>query len=310
MFQQAYCNPTPSAPWCWLPTTGRGRTALLAATGLGVALLAWLELREDEADVPKATEKRPQESKSKPEAVKSEESTVETPKANTEQEELFGFLVELRRRLFHMLRDISVLAREIRMKLAAQGVEVEEQPFRAQLAMEFDIDQKFKAIQAEVMKKCGCSEATLTTLTEASAAEVQRHAEAVRQMLADALGGFAPTLPGAAIPRELTAERVLDFHNKIQTLKIEKARKLAAQTAGRKFSAQELGSAVALLSQAAEQEVIEANSKLLGEGGELYFSAFAVQMRSPGFSERVSKLDKDHRRAMVAAFRDEASQVD
>ncbi|CAE7323703.1 unnamed protein product, partial [Symbiodinium necroappetens] len=87
-----------------------------------------------------------------------------------------------------------------------------------ELAVECRISEKFRKIQAEVLKSFGCSEETAATVTNGTAEEVRSHVEANKQMLADALGGLPPVLPGVEIPEDLTQERLLELYSKVQTL--------------------------------------------------------------------------------------------
>ncbi|CAJ1337644.1 unnamed protein product [Effrenium voratum] len=169
------------------------------------------------------------------------------------------------------------------------------------------ISERFEKVQAEVLASFGCSSDTLATITEESAEVVRMHAEGVRQMMKDALGGVPPMLPGIELPAELSQERLLKLHGEIHDLKIEKARKLAAQTRSKRFAKQELASAVALLSQAAEEEVLRAHSEL-GEKGEVYHSAMAFHHQSPPFQEKLGKLHEEHRKQLIAAFQEQWQQ--
>lgn len=219
-----------------------------------------------------------------------------------EEELLAKVLKELRRRLFHIARDVAAIAKDVRSQLEAQGRVVNDEQLRQELALECRIGERFKAIQAEVLASYGCSEETVATITDESAEEVQRHAEGVRKMMKDALAGIAPVLPGLNIPPELSEEQVLKLYSEMQQLKIEKARKLATQTKGRRFAKQELASAVALLSQVSEDEVLE-NCAMIEEG-EVFHSALGLYSQSTDFQRKLMKLDDEHREQMIQAFRD------
>lgn len=110
-------------------------------------------------------------------------------------------------------------------------------------------------------------------------------------------------LPGIEIPPELSEDRVLEVYSEMQTLKIEKAKKLSIQTRGRQFSKEELASAIALLSQASEQEVLAKYRDSLGEP-EVFLSAVALYGQSKDFQLKLLKLDATHRKQMVEAFKE------
>mmetsp|Transcript_100164 Transcript_100164/g.238853 ORF Transcript_100164/g.238853 Transcript_100164/m.238853 type:complete len:264 (-) Transcript_100164:71-862(-) len=225
--------------------------------------------------------------------------------AESQEEELLEkVLKELRLRLFQIARDVAAIAKDVRQQLEAQGIQVDDTQLRQELAQECRISERFEKVQAEVLASFGCSSDTLATITEESAEVVRMHAEGVRQMMKDALGGVPPMLPGIELPAELSQERLLKLHGEIHDLKIEKARKLAAQTRSKRFAKQELASAVALLSQAAEEEVLRAHSEL-GEKGEVYHSAMAFHHQSPPFQEKLGKLHEEHRKQLIAAFQEQ-----
>lgn len=211
-----------------------------------------------------------------------------------EDELLAKVLKELRRKLFYIARDVAHIAKDVRSQLQAQGQE---------LAVECRIAERFKAVQAEVLTSFGCSEETIASVTDESAEEVKQHAEDVRKMMKEALGGVQPMLPGIEIPPELSEDRVLEVYSEMQTLKIEKAKKLSIQTRGRQFSKEELASAIALLSQASEQEVLAKYRDSLGEP-EVFLSAVALYGQSKDFQLKLLKLDATHRKQMVEAFKE------
>jgi len=217
--------------------------------------------------------------------------------ADAQEDELLAkVLKELRRRLFHIARDVAVIAKDVRAQLEAQGVRVNDE----QLSR---IAERFKAVQAEVLAAFGCSEDTIATITDESAEEVKQHAEDVKKMMREALGGVTPILPGVEIPTELSEEKALELYGEMQELKIEKAKILATQTRGRRFAKQELASAVALISQASEQEVLEKHSDLVGEP-EVFHCVMALYGQSKDFQEKLTKLDASHRKQMVEALSD------
>lgn len=211
-----------------------------------------------------------------------------------EDELLAKVLKELRRKLFYIARDVAHIAKDVRSQLQAQGQE---------LAVECRIAERFKAVQAEVLTSFGCSEETIASVTDESAEEVKQHTEDVRKMMKEALGGVQPMLPGIEIPPELSEDRVLEVYSEMQTLKIEKAKKLSIQTRGRQFSKEELASAIALLSQASEQEVLAKYRDSLGEP-EVFLSAVALYGQSKDFQLKLLKLDATHRKQMVEAFKE------
>jgi len=219
-----------------------------------------------------------------------------------EEELLLRVLSELQRRLFHVARDVAVISQDVRQHLKGNGVHIDEEQLRKELAVECRISEKFKKIQGEVLKSFGCSAETVATVTNGTAEEVRSHVEANKQMLADALGGLPPMLPGIEIPEDLTQERLLELYSQVQTLKIEKARTLADHTRRKRFSAQEITTEVARLSQAAEEEVLEEHRDWLGKEGEIYHSALALHSRSAEFQSRVADLDTEHRKGMINAF--------
>eukprot|EP00439_Symbiodinium_sp_Y106_P012343 s1001_g1.t2 len=170
--------------------------------------------------------------------------TAWAAEAKEESEELLlRVLSELQRRLFHVARDVAVISQDVRQHLKGNGVHIDEEQLRKELAVECRISEKFKKIQGEVLKSFGCSAETVATVTNGTAEEVRSHVEANKQMLADALGGsdlrLPPMLPGIEIPEDLTQERLLELYSQVQTLKIEKARTLADHTRRKRFSAQE-----------------------------------------------------------------------
>eukprot|EP00434_Breviolum_minutum_P004106 symbB.v1.2.003617.t1/scaffold203.1/size271217/9 len=224
--------------------------------------------------------------------------------ADAQEDELLAkVLKELRRRLFHIARDVAVIAKDVRAQLEAQGVRVNDEQLRQELALECRIAERFKAVQAEVLAAFGCSEDTIATITDESAEEVKQHAEDVKKMMREALGGVTPLLPGVDIPPELSEEKALELYGEMQELKIEKAKILATQTRGRRFAKQELASAVALISQASEQEVLEKHSDLVGEP-EVFHCVMALYGQSKDFQEKLTKLDASHRKQMVEALSD------
>lgn len=220
-----------------------------------------------------------------------------------EDELLAKVLKELRRKLFYIARDVAHIAKDVRSQLQAQGVRVDDEQLRQELAVECRIAERFKAVQAEVLTSFGCSEETIACVTDESAEEVKQHAEDVRKMMKEALGGVQPMLPGIEIPPELSEDRVLEVYSEMQTLKIEKAKKLSIQTRGRQFSKEELASAIALLSQASEQEVLAKYRDSLGEP-EVFLSAVALYGQSKDFQLKLLKLDATHRKQMVEAFKE------
>merc|ERR1712217_413509 len=105
------------------------------------------------------------------------------------------------------------------------------------------------------------------------------------------------------------ANKVLGIHREMQSLKLEKVKTLATTTLGKRFSPEELGSAAAMISQAAEEEVLERRVDELGKGGEVYHAAMARYSRDENFRISMAEQDAEHRRALVAALRAEASSV-
>jgi len=88
-------------------------------------------------------------------------------------------------------------------------------------------------------------------------------------------------------------------------LKLEKIKTLSSATQGKRFTPEELGQAAALISKAAEEEVLDKYLTLLGKDGSIYYSAVAQWSRDSDFSRRLADLDKEHRRSMIQAFRTE-----
>lgn len=221
-------------------------------------------------------------------------------------EQLATVLHELTRRFFHVARELAVVARDIRERLRKAGQEIpDEQAFRAQLAQECEVAGRFEKIRKEVLAERGLSEESITRVSEEGADVVRAHRQAVGNMLEDALGGLAPMMPGVQIPTELSEKALLQIHEEMLQLKVSKAKHLAGVTQGKRYSPEELGRAAALMSQASEAEVLEARSDTLGKDGEVYHTAMARHSRDPAFRQRMSQLDAEHRRALVAAFRGE-----
>lgn len=249
---------------------------------------------------------------SKLEDAKQGGPTKENPKGGTAalgtDEQLAAVLHELTRRFFHVARELAIVARDIRERLRKVGQEVQdEQAFRSQLALECGVAQRFEKIRKEVLAERGLTEESITRVSEEGADVVRAHRQAVQSMLEDALGGLAPMMPGVQIPTELSEKALLLIHEEMLRLKVDKARHLARATQGKRYSPEDLGRAAAMMSQAAEAEVLEARSDTLGKDGEVYHTAMARHSRDPSFRQRMSQLDAEHRRALVAAFRNEAS---
>jgi len=222
-------------------------------------------------------------------------------------EQLAAVLHELTRRFFHVARELAVVARDIRERLRKAGQEIrDEQAFRAQLALECEVAGRFEKIRKEVLAERGLSEESITRVSEEGADLVRAHRQAVGNMLEDALGGLAPMMPGVQIPTDLSEKALLQIHEDMLQLKVAKAKHLAKATQGKRYSPEELGRAAALMSQASEAEVLEARSDALGKDDEVYHTTMAHHSRDPAFRQRMSQLDAEHRRALVAAFRGEA----
>merc|ERR1712190_413992 len=99
-------------------------------------------------------------------------------------------------------------------------------------------------------------------------------------MLNDALVGLPPMLPAARIPAALTENRLFELYQEVQGLKVAKAATLSKHAGNKKYSVEELGQAVALISQSAEDEVMKAHADLVGGEAEHYHTAMTLKMQS------------------------------
>merc|ERR1719401_2034174 len=129
-------------------------------------------------------------------------------------------------------------------------------------------------------------------------------------MLEDALSGLAPCLPWVQVPADFTAEKVLQIHSEMQRIKLEKVRHLAVSTQGKRFAPEELASAAAMISQAAEEEVLDRRKAEVGTAGEVFHAAIAKLSRSDDFRKRMAALDVEHRKALKAALQTDAAKLD
>jgi len=278
------------------PRFRKSTAALFTTAFLAVATALALWLAGDASKLEDASQRGP-----------GKQDCKEKTSALGVDEQLAAVLHELTRRFFHVARELAVVARDIRERLRKAGQEIhDEQAFRAQLAQECEVAARFEKIRKEVLAERGLSEESITRVSEEGADVVRAHRQAVGNMLEEALGGLAPMMPGVQIPAELSENALLQIHEEMLRLKVAKAKHLAGATQGKKYSPEELGRAAALMSQAAEAEVLEARCEALGRDGEVYHTAMARHSRDPAFRQRMSQLDADHRRALIAAFRGEA----
>lgn len=232
--------------------------------------------------------------------------------SDAERETLMRVLRELSRRFFHLAREISSLARSIRAELEGKGASLDEGILCQEMSKQCQVEQQLAAIQADVLACLGISEEFVREAQERfqDDAEVHAHIEGTQHMFHDALRGIAPVLPGVKIPDGLSEDKVIQIHCKMQRLKIDKATQLAPQAFCGQFSNEKLGQALAMLSEAAESQILEIHRDITGQVGELYQSAMATYLRSPTFKAHVARLDEDHKRQMIAVFTVTADSAD
>eukprot|EP00929_Paragymnodinium_shiwhaense_P016233 TRINITY_DN124462_c0_g1_i1.p1 TRINITY_DN124462_c0_g1~~TRINITY_DN124462_c0_g1_i1.p1 ORF type:complete len:297 (+),score=59.91 TRINITY_DN124462_c0_g1_i1:63-953(+) len=210
---------------------------------------------------------------------------------------------ETSRRFYHFARDVSLMAKELRAKLAADGQPFDETQFKAELSHQCQANEVLKKIRADVIAEFNVTEDTEAFVTDERVGEIRVHAAGVQQMLTDALNGNEPTLPGAKIPEELTDKRLLKVHRDINALKVQKAKQFAAHTGSeRRFAKNELSQAIAMMSKAAADEFFESNQELLGKGGEFYYMAMNKYKRSNAFVNKLAQVDFSHKQDMIVAF--------
>lgn len=230
-----------------------------------------------------------------------------------EREVLIKALHEINHRFYHVARDLASLARALRHQLDQDGSQFNDKVLRQQLGREFQLAERFQAIERDVMEFFKFDKQSFRNLQDRhrDLPEVSQHADQIEVMLNDALGGVTPLCPGVKIPEQLTEAVLLQIQSEINKIKIEKVRKFSMGNSTKKCNPEELSRAIALLSQAAEAEVLRSKPELLGEGGEdAFYSAMALKCRTPEFQVRVTKLTADHKQAMIAAIRDESKTLD
>lgn len=269
-----------SAPSKTILTAG----ALAAASAAAWWLLQWIPI-DDEAEI-------------------ADTVPIAAPRPELDSATLHAVLDELMRRFFHITREVAIVARDLRERIKAGGHEItDDAALQGEIARQCQVAMRFAKIREDILTERGISEDAMARLSEADAKTLEGHAEGVGKMLTEALQGTPPSLPGLQIPAELTEKRLLEVRAEMMRLKLQKVGQLAAATQGKRYSAEELGRAAAAISQAAEEEIFEARHELLGKEGEIYHSAVALCQKSASFARRVTELDAEHRRALVAAFR-------
>lgn len=226
------------------------------------------------------------------------------PEVTVDCSSLRELLEELTRRFFRVAREVSVVARDIREKLKARDAEVpNDRALRSEMARQCQIAERFGSIREELLAERGVTEEAVARLSEDDAEAVRQHREGVEKMLEEALGGILPSMLGVVVPADITVEKLLGYHMEMLQLKLEKIKQLASVTKGKTFAPEELGRAAALISQAAETEVLEKHQKVLGKGGEVFHTAMAQHCREEAFRLRLNALDAEHRKLLIAAFR-------
>lgn len=224
---------------------------------------------------------------------------------SAEGEILLRVFDEMSRRFYHIMRDVSNVAQTARrnIKEAKGTAEADDEWIKQEICRVCQVAEKMQAVEQAVLLQEGWTAAALADARTRfrDNVEVRTFLEGTQKMLADALSGVEPILPGFQIPSDLTDDVLVEYRCEIQQHELEKAREFALKIKGLPPTL-ELGHGIASLAQKAEREIFEKHCDVLGKGGEVYLSAICLRRNSSVFAQRLDRLEDEHKQAMIRVF--------
>lgn len=220
---------------------------------------------------------------------------------SAERERLLEILADLSRRFFNVCQEISSIAKSVRQKIEASGVEVAEDKLQQQLSRQCKVFEKLEEITAQVAEKFGCTTDEIQEMQTRMAKDslVATYTEGFQTMLSDALSGMPPVLPNFKVPAGLTEEKVLQIQGEAQILEAKKVKEKVGRS---KLVWSQLGEVLTVVHKDAWAETFETHAQTIEGSPEIFHSAVATYMRNEDFARDKNKLHEQHQQKMVKLF--------
>mmetsp|Transcript_21867 Transcript_21867/g.49850 ORF Transcript_21867/g.49850 Transcript_21867/m.49850 type:complete len:288 (+) Transcript_21867:56-919(+) len=220
-----------------------------------------------------------------------------------DDEKVKQILSELTRQFYVVCRDVAQIARTVRPRIKAEGVEINEETLRMQLQKQCKVFEKLEEIQCKVTAQFGCQPEDVQKAQERAAQnddpEMQAYCRGFSMMLDDALNGTVPIMPNLQVPEGLTKEKVLEIEHRAHALEVQKILDKVGSNAG---TLQEItGMMVQAQTEGLAEALLEFADVFPGDA-DFFRAATAVYERDPDFCKDRRKMEEKHNKRLVKLF--------